>query len=815
MSRNWHALNTQYNILYNGNIAFEQGRAILNSGYRDDYWDLLPVERLQVTDAIRLDSEGNTPNFVLAEEKATKAIQKHSMNIKNRERNPQTDEAFLLLGKARYFDQRYIPALEAFTYILKKYVKSDKVNEATIWREKTNMRLEHPELAIKNLERLLALGALKNQEYADAYAVLAQCYIQLKAPDIAIQKLQQAQAYTKKNTEKGRYRFIIGQLYDQLGYKDSANYAYDQVIALKRKSPRVYLIHAHIRKIQNTPLTDAHREATLEALTHLEKNWENRLFLDRIYREMAQLYAAAEADSVTAVYYNKSLRATQGDRKLNALNYQSLADSYFDKKAYKTAGQYYDSTLTQLQANTKMHRSITKKLSNLEDVIRYENLVQYADSVISLYHMPEAERRAYFEEYITELKRKDKAAAVREPALSGFVPGAKPQGTFYFYNRVSLEYGKNSFKARWGKRELKDDWRWSATVNVLQVGAPIRAIAAEDDASQNTERNPRYSPDFYLSQIPTKASKIDSLSADRNLANYQLGLIYKEKFKDYPLAAAKLEGVLASRPEPNLVLPVKYNLYKIYKATQNPLARDMKQDIITQHPNTRYAEILANPEAMLEKSADSPDARYAALYKLYEQEQFQQVLTQAKAYSNTFTGDPIVPKFELLRAQAMGRLHGFKAFKKALNYVALTYPNDPEGKKAAQLLEEELPKWENQEFATEPAVSGTSNWKVVFPFTTEDDEKALRLKEHLEAAIEELHYKNKVSKDVYTTEEQFVVVHGFPSKEFALGFSELIKNNIDYRINDENFVVLSNNYEIIQIHKNAALYIKQILTPKP
>ena len=113
-------MNTKYNTLYNGDLAFDVGREELNSNYRDDYWEILPVERLEVTDEVKLDSEDNNPNFVIAEEKATKAIQKHSMDIKDEERNPQIDEAFLLLGKARYFDQRYIPALESFNYVLRK-----------------------------------------------------------------------------------------------------------------------------------------------------------------------------------------------------------------------------------------------------------------------------------------------------------------------------------------------------------------------------------------------------------------------------------------------------------------------------------------------------------------------------------------------------------------------------------------------------------------------------------------------------------------------------------------------------------------------
>ncbi|WP_420320973.1 tetratricopeptide repeat protein [Flagellimonas sp.] len=820
VNRNWHALKTKYNVLYNGNIAFEQGREELNTNYRDDFWEILPVERLEVTEEIKLDSEDNNPNFIIAEEKATKAIQKHSMDIKDEERNPQTDEAFLLLGKARYFDQRYIPALESFNYVLRKYVESDKLNEATIWREKTNMRLDNPELAIKNLKRLFKFERLKDQEYADANAVLAQCYINLKVKDTAIQKLKIAQAYTKKNPEKGRYLFIIGQLYNQLGYKDSANYAFDKVIALNRKSPRVYLINAHLKKIQNTEVTDANREALREYLTELEENRENRPFLDKIYRQIAEYHMANQSDSLGIAYYNKSLSANKTERKLNALNYQSLADYYFDLDEYKTAGAYYDSTLTNLVVNTKKHRSIKKKLDNLEDVIKYEDIVQHTDSVITLYEMPEAERRAYFEDFIAELKRKDEEAAQKEleRATAGFAAfaetkgGKENKGKFYFYNITSLGYGKNDFKTRWGNRELEDDWRWSNKTRTLPSEATGEDITVSQQSTIEITDEQKYSLDFYLDQVPNDVTVIDSLRGERNFANYQLGLIYKEKFKDNLLAASKLERVLAHNPEERLVLPSKYNLYKIYEETGSPLADTMKQDIILNHPNTRYSEILLNPQAILEGNTDSPDARYASLYKLYEKQEYLQVITFSQEYINKFTGDPIVPKFEMLKANAIGRLQGFEPFKEALNYVALTYPNNPEGKKAEQIVAEQLPKLETKNFLDDGA---KGNWKVVFPFKIRDNEKALKLKERLEGSIKDLNYKNVVSKDIYNLEDQFVVVHGFRSKDFALGYAELIKKNKDYRINDENFVVLSNNYKIIQVHKNLESYKEHISTPKP
>lgn len=819
VNRNWHALNTKFNTLYNGNIAFEEGRDELNTNYKDDYWEILPVERLEVTEDIKLDSEDNNPNFIIAEEKASKAIQKHSMDIKDEERNPQTDEAFLLLGKARYFDQRYIPALEAFNYIINKYDYSDKLGEAHIWREKVNIRLENEDLAIKNLKRVFKYENLDDQEYADARAMLAQAYINQDSLGKAVQQLKIASYHTKKNPEKGRYYYIIGQLYNRLDQKDSANYAFDKVIDLNRKSPRVYLINAEIEKIRNTEVIPENKLEMLEFLTKIEENRENRPFLDKIYRQVAEYHLEQENDSMALVYFNKSLRATENEPKLNALNYENLAVYNFDKNEYKLSGAYYDSVLTNLDENTKKFRSTKKKLDNLEDVIKYEDIAQNADSVITLYNLPVDDQIAYFEKYVAKLQAEKLAATKEEDdrITAGFAQfaeskgGKENKGKFYFYNLTSLGYGKNDFVQKWGKRQLEDDWRWSKKGRLLPSEATGELVAANDSLSSEPTEEERMTVDFYMDRIPKEETFIDSLKTERNFANYQLGLIYKEKFKENTLAAKKLEDVLASEPEKRLILPSKYNLYKIYEEEGSPLMAQMKANILQNHADSRYAEILLNPRAVLEDDADSPDARYAALYRLYQQQEYLQTITGAEENIDKYTGDPIVPKFEMLKANAIGRLNGFEPFKEQLDYVALTYPNNPEGKKAEQMVAEQLPKLALKDFSSEKGSTGAGNWKVVFPFRRSNNEIALRVKGDLEAAIKDLKYKNIISKDIYTLEDQFVVVHGFPSKDYALGFAELIKFNKDYLIRNENFVILSSNYKIIQVHKNLQEYRDQVL----
>ncbi|MBO0591330.1 hypothetical protein I2486_07905 [Cellulophaga sp. E16_2] len=822
VNRNWHALNTKYNVLYNGNIAFEEGREELNASYQDNYWEVLPIERITIREEIILDSENKNPKFELAEEKATKAIQKHSMEIKDTERNPQTDEAFLLLGKTRYFEQRFLPALEAFNYILRKYPKSDKLNEASIWREKVNIRLENDELALKNLKRLFKFEVLEDQEYADAKAMMAQAYINLSKIDTAIQNLKVASAYTKKNPEKGRYYYIIGQLYNQLGYKDSANYAFDKIIHLNRKSPREYMINAHLQKIRNTKLTPENTLEVYEYLTDLEEDRENRPYLDKIFRQIAEFHLENVSDSLALAYFNKSLRATQNKPQLNALNYENLGEYNFDKNDYKIAGAYYDSTLVNLPENTKKYRFIKKKLDNLEDVILYEDVVHYTDSIITIYNMPKEKQLAYFGTYIKDLKEKDSLAAKKEVerqtrGVSAFAEtkgGKQNKGKFYFYNIASLGYGKTDFRTRWGNRELEDNWRWTdkAKTNIAEVDSI--ANKATNEITGLTEEQ-KYSIDFYMDQIPTEVTVIDSLKTERNLANYQLGLIYKEKFKENFLAAGKLETVLKSDPEKRLILPSKYNLYKIYEESGSPLTAQMKENIITNHPDSRYAEILLNPNAVLEGDTESPDAKYADLYKKYTNQEYLQVITGTQENITKFTGDPIVPKLEMLKANAIGRIQGYDAFEEALNYVALNYPNNPEGKKAKEIIADQLPKLAPKEFLQPNPSKKAENWKLIFTFDMAATESATTLKEELEKAIKDLKYRNTVSIDIYDLENKFVVVHGFKTQDYALGFAELIKNNKDYRIADENFVILSSNYKIIQVHKNLTAYKTHTVTPKP
>ncbi|WP_169630214.1 type IX secretion system periplasmic lipoprotein PorW/SprE [Flavobacterium humi] len=829
VNRNWHAVNTEYNTLYNGDIALEAGINELKTGYKDNFWEILPVERMQVAEEAMLPGQkGKNQNFDRAETKATKAIQKHSMNIEGKEKNMQMDEAHLLLGKSRYYDQRFIPALEAFNYILYKYSDSDKIYEAKVWREKTNLRLENDALAIKNLKKLIKNKDLKPQVFADANATLSQAYINLEQQDSAIAPLKMALGATKFKEERARYHFILGQLYEKANYKDSAYAEFQQIIDMKRKSPRHYVIRAHAQQAQLIdPTTDT--VAFLEKYAKLLKDRENRPYLDVLNYQVASFYDKLNQKEQAVKFYNKSLRSPSEDAYLQATTYKNLATIYFDKAKYLTAGQYYDSTLTKLVKKDREYFAIVKKRENLVDVIRYEGIVQHNDSILKLVALSDNDKKAYFDDYILKLKAKDEAKRVleekqkeaAEKANAGIkdievAPGKakaivtnqlpkltsddpKNGGAFYFYTPATVAYGKIEFQKRWGKRALKDNWRWSVQSEDIKDNndQPLAEQGIKKDSAAVSEK---YNTEFYVKQLPTSQVVIDSLAKERNFANYQLGVIYKEKFKENKLAVNKFETVLKSTPEERLILPSMYNLYKLYEISDKAKAEAIKSQIISNYPNTRYAQILSGTLSEENIITQTPDEVYKGLYKQFGNQEYAAVLATIEKSLTQFAGDDLIPKYELLKASAIGKLKGVEEYKKAVNYVALTYPNSKEGKQAEDILRMSVPGLEKMALKQD---SLAKNWKIIYKAGKRDDVETTKLMEKLNKYIAEKQFdKFSVSYDVYSENENFIVLHGVSSKEFSKYLIDALKEAKDYKITTPANVISSGNYAVIQVKKN-------------
>ena len=112
-------------MLFNGK-SLEIGKAVL-SKQPGQLFSVLPVEPITLQGKTRK----ATPAFptTIAEEKAVKAIQKHSMNIGGKQR--KTNPRRLFLGKPAILTV-VLPTLEAFNFVLEGYFGNEE-SIARLW----------------------------------------------------------------------------------------------------------------------------------------------------------------------------------------------------------------------------------------------------------------------------------------------------------------------------------------------------------------------------------------------------------------------------------------------------------------------------------------------------------------------------------------------------------------------------------------------------------------------------------------------------------------------------------------------------------
>ena len=696
INRTSHAVTAKYNVLYNGEIAFEEAKTQLDNSYEDNFWERLPIEPLKIEEEI-IPFPGQTVNkdteaqgFDKSEEKAVKAIQKHSMVIDGFEKNNQIDEAYLLLGKSRYYLQRFVPALEAFTFGIENYPNANLYRETKIWKAKAHIRLQNEKLAIETLRSVLRSFELTDEEYEKAHTAMAMAYTQLDSTHLVIDHLKKSTSYVTDLNQGPRNLFILGQIYREQEKIDSSNMVFESLGYMK-KIPQKYKVHAALERAKNYSEADS-TSIIVYTLQDLIKNRDNREYLDELYYQAGLISLKNESFEQARGLFELSVIHNSKKPYQKSLSYESLGDFYFDKTSFEMAGAYYDSVLQiPIDQNTKRIRKIIRKRESLNDVIFYENIATKSDSILTLVNMTEDEKDIYFKGYVEQLKNKFEAEQLLKEQTNA-TPGMgdlaltnnnyADGGTFYFYNAQVVGFGKQQFKNKYGNRSPGDFWLISQNVG-LNSDVVIKETKVELDTSM------LFNAAFYKEQLPKRKQALDSINYVRNDAYYNLGLIYKEQFREYEIAAIDFEKFLENEPKENLILPVKYHLYKTYGFFNEEMSNKYREDIVTNYPDSRYAEMIKNPNNILDNSNDdnSPEYLYKTAFVCYEEEDFEYSLRTVNDALDRFKGLEIEAKFELLKAFLLYKTQGEELFREKLNTIILNFPNTQESDHAEQVLE--------------------------------------------------------------------------------------------------------------------------------
>ena len=797
---------TMYNVLYNGNLALEEGKKELAEKRKDNYFEILEVEPEVRSQNYNLKGEGN-PHFDRAEEKAIKAIQRHSMVFDGKQKNRKIDDAYMLLGKARYYNGRYIPALEAFNHLLTNYGETNQRYNAAVWREKAHIQLGREQLAVTALEKIFEEEQPKRRERATLHAVLAQAFINLESYPKAIEALKQASQETKEKPKRGRYYFIIGQLFEHLQQKDSAQAYYQKVIGLNWNVPRRLWVEAQVGKARTQTLTPEEKIAYTKKLRKMEKLYEHKDLLDLVYFQHALFLEGENQPKAATNYFLRSLEKNKDNEGLRRRTHEHLGELYFKDKKYPLAYAHYDSTLVYIPKNTLEHLYMRRKRDNLAQITAFENTIAKADSLSRIMKMPKEEQVRYFERHIDSLKQQpatQQAVTITDFGRATTPQQQNPQEGFYFYLPQTVAYGKQLFKQRFGDRPLMDNWRWSNQLIAQQ----------STDVVTDSLAISQISPEDYLKKLPT-SSELEQLQKDRETALYGVGELYWEKFADGKLAEQRLTRLLSLTHNDKLKEKTLYLLYKINE--KNPKEADAyKQQLLTSFPNSEYAKPISGQQSTNEKELQE---QYQRLSDQLAAQQYAEVLAYIQAHKTAYKTSSMGPDFDILKAKAIARLEGKAAYIRELEAIVQEYPNTSQADDLKEKLK--ILKGSSEKPTFLPDEEATS-WKVVLQGGL-DEQQLTQLKNYLE---ENGFAYLTLSQDVYDDKEQFAVLHGFMSKQMAEGFVQRVnhyfqenalknKKKKDEEKNQENtmffkefFVISSENYAILQAFKNKEEYIK-------
>ena len=783
LNKGYHSVVSSYNVLFNGETSIDEGFLQTQESFVDNFWEILPVEKINISkDIITVDGIEND-NFLKAEEKAAKTIQKHSMQINNVEYNSKITQAYLLLGRARYFDQRFIPALDAFNQVYKRNLVNEEWNFSVIWKAKCNIRLEQEELAIELLKTLLKKEKLSSKIKTEANAGIAMAYLQLEKNDSAIKPLKTASLNEKNKHNKARYLYILGQLYEKNNKIDSAYAVFKKIVDFKRSIPRNVFINAKLKTLLYDPVNGSETE-----FNKIIKNIENKPFLDKIYYAYSKTLFSKDSINKAILFLNKAIKESDSDKELLARGFEKLSKVYFKKLDYLMAGKYLDSTLNNLDKNLKKHWELKKQKNGLNLVVKLEENINLYDSLIKL----SGYNNSKLNDILNQIKTKNaflKQKPVENKPVDVLRNRNNNRSNFYFYDLKLVELGKKSFESVWGQRTRESYWRNISSKPISKTEKTEKIELSETSLEEIEIDNSEL-----LKRIPRTKNQKDSINRLKNRSYLKLAEIYLEKYNNYTLTENRLTYLLNSNPSKEVLSEANYLLYKSYKKQNKKEAENIRFKIIEKFPNTKFAKILKDRNNLMIEEKETLKL-LDSFQSLFKNQNFEQVLVGIENQIAFIENKDISINFDLLRAQTIGKLEGVLKYNEELKSIIDRYPNNSKTVELKEISREINRKWQ-----INPKKTAISNYNIIFKLS-----RAQGVSDSLKNSIKKIKKltfnKFRISVDVYDSTTQLFVIQDLESKEKAIKILDTIKENLEFLRLKNNFVVLSSRYKNILIYK--------------
>ena len=725
-TRWYHSFNTRYNVFFNGNMAYEEALKAQQENHAENYSEMILMFPVS---ALPKDKQNPGGPFDRAIEKGVKAIKQRSIQTKparksgrrndpkyqewmsRTEYNPFLHNAWMLMAKAQFHNGDFLQAASSFSYISRLYSTQPEIAmNARIWQASCYAEMgwfyEAEDILTKTRSRLPD----KLQDWHST--VYADVLIKQKNYQAAVPYLQTSIRAESNKLQKNRQKFLLGQIYNQLGERNLAFNTFGEV-AGSSSIPYNLKFSAQIRQAEVYAGADTTRIA--RQLRNMAKSSKNKNYLDQLYYALGNIYMAIPDTAKAIETYELGVEKSVQQGIDKALNQIRLGDIYFAQRRFIQAQPNYAAALGQLKRGDEAYPRVSKRSEVLDELVVFVEEVELQDSLQRLSRMSPDERLKVIEQIIADLKKREveerreqaredylaqqddlraqmpNARPMSPGAMMGVIPGE--EGSFYFYNPQVVALGKNTFQQRWGRRRLEDDWRRRNKTNPMadlfadeeladiesSENGLIDGALTNNEAPETAELSTDpHDPQFYLQQIPTTEEEIEASNLLISDGLFQMAVIYKDRLEDSELALETFALLDTRFPDHDNKLMAYYYTYLIYlKEGNTSMAELFKQKIRAEFPNSDYAIAMTDPdyEYNLRMMDVVQDSLYEATYQAYLAGNVDQIRANYELFSTKYSQSKLMPKFMFLNALSYVQTNDAENFKEQLRELISRYPD--------------------------------------------------------------------------------------------------------------------------------------------
>lgn len=746
-TRFYHSVNTRYNIYFNANEAYKETLKAKNLNQEDNLSEMLYVFP-DNSDSTNMQAASG--DFTTTIDKTTKAIKLHSIKSKpkrdpkrrndanyqawlqQKEYTPFMDQVWLLLAKAEFQEGNYLRAITTFMYISKIYSSNPNiVAECQLWISRAYAEMGWIYEAGNILHKIELTGGVPEDQEALYSGVKANYLIRSKEYSAAIPYLEYAIKKEKDKHQKLRMKYLLGQLYAEIGDKTNADKAFASVQGMN--TPYNYTFNAKLQQLEMAPSRS--KEDIISSLTKMAKSAKNKEYLDQLYYGMGNVYLQY-SDTVKAIEnYRKAIKESVRNGYDKTMAEVALGDLYFSQRKFIPAQPCYSDALTILKKSDKNYPRVAHRSDVLDELVVHVKTVYEQDSLQHLAQLTEEERLKIIHEKIEDIKKAEKekekeekrqqqleqrqeristwdeleSASLQDPLKNN---QAKPvvqqnsDASFYFYNPQAVEQGKVAFKKQWSNRKLEDDWRRRSKLGISSMFDNMEETNDETEASK-TEipeiesgskpdskdgdiSNDIYSVDYYLQQLPLTPEAIKESNVLIENALFNMGKIYKNRLEDMNLAIDAFTTDIERFPQTPNLEEIYYQLLLIYmQLGDQGMLSYYKNKILAEFPQGIYATPLSEPnfEWNFRHMPLLQDSLYTAAYNAYQTANVQTVRKNYQEIKNKYPFTDLMPKFALLNALSYAQTRDIKSLNDNLTKLVAEYPKADVAPLATEILE--------------------------------------------------------------------------------------------------------------------------------